>query len=181
MRALLLSLVILLPAPALAQSRSPSGHYRLEVDRDYSGAASTALRVVDLRTGHVTAIDPNPGGIAPPNMRARFTAGDNVLASWGCGTYCTVAVLFSPSGAQIASFGAYDVSPDGARAITFDPFDSPSFADGEVQIVDLRTGAIVQTESNVPEWNVCSVRWAPGHATLVACDTRTRAHQVTLR
>ena len=43
----------------------------------------------------------------------RFVGGHNLLASWGCGTYCEVTLLYSPRGRKLAPFGrgAHEVSP----------------------------------------------------------------------
>ncbi len=89
-----------------------------------------------------------PGGRAH-NLVVRFVGGDNLLASWGCGTYCEVTVLFSPKGKSLASFGAHEVSPNGAFAVAFDAFDAPGHVTDRADVIDMHTGNRVSSSEGV--------------------------------
>jgi hypothetical protein len=150
--------------------RSPSGTYAVEVD-ERDGLVFIVVRNLVV-PGSIVAIDPNPGGSLSPSFAVRFTAGDNVLASWGCGTYCVSSVLFNAAGKELASLGIHDVSPTGELAVSYTAIDEP--IPGDIKIVNLRTGKIIRRTSNKSVWNTCKVRWSSKRVVLEPCDRRTR-------
>ncbi|UJR83521.1 hypothetical protein [Sandaracinus amylolyticus] len=165
--------VLCLAMPAAAQTRSPSGAFRLDL-APVTDAEGDDLRVLVRRDDGalVAAIEPNPGGNVPAtSFRARFVAGDNLLLSWGCGTYCASAVLVRADGHRIADLGHVDVSPSGELALVYSPFDSA--VSGVVEVIALRTGEIVSSRESEDAWNTCAVRWDATRVRLLRCDTRT--------
>jgi hypothetical protein len=153
--------------------RSPDGAYSFRLDISPREEVS---RIVVWRRGvkrPIARIDPNPGGQAH-NLSVRFVGGDNLLASWGCGTYCEVTVLFNPRGTKLASFGAHEVSPTGGLAVSFEAFDVPGCVSDSADVIDLRTGQKLRHSGKPGIWNTCGARWERRQVTLMPCDARTR-------
>lgn len=154
------------------QVRSDDGRYSVAAVRR-SGV--TRIVVTERRTGTAVEIDPNPGGeVNRGSLDVRFTAGDNVLVRWGCGSECTVAALFSPAGVLLASLDAHEVSPAGDLALGY-----PTWSSREVTLWDLRTGTALWTRSISSDAAVCRMRWRARSVALVPCDDD--AQPVTLR
>jgi hypothetical protein len=160
-------------------ARSPDGRYVFTLDTS-SGEGKARILVRQRRAARTIArIDPNPGG-RTRNLVVRFVAADNLLASWGCGTYCEETVLFTPRGRRLASFGAHHVSADGSFAVSFSAFEGPGVASEAVDIFDLRTGRKRSTSKQAGAWNTCGARWLRTQVTLTPCDARTRPIVVAL-
>jgi len=138
-----LAFVALLAVPVHARAELPmrQGDLVLEVEGRFT---ETTRIVVRQRSRLLARIDPNPGGgVGAGSFSVGFTAGNNVLATWSCGTYCTVAVLFTSNGRQLASFGIHEGSPSRELAVAFPAFDASGLCD-VVEVIDLRTGRAVQ-------------------------------------
>lgn len=155
---------------------SADGRFSFEVDES---AGEEHPRIVVRERGRKAAIaqiDPAPGG-ATRNLTVRFVAGNNLLATWSCGTSCEVGGLHRPRGQSLASFSAriLDLSPARNFAVIFDGTAGMPFPGGSVDLLDMRTGRLVSTSKQPDIWNVCNVVWEPKRVTLLPCDARTQA------
>jgi len=136
-------LLLIISSPRNARAELPlrQGDLTVEVEGRFT---ETTRIVVRQRSRLLSRIDPNPGGgVGAGSFSVGFTAGNNVLATWSCGTYCTVAVLFTSNGRQLASFGIHEGSPSRELAVAFPAFDASGLCD-VVEVIDLRTGRAVQ-------------------------------------
>ncbi len=136
-------LLLIISSPRNARAELPlrQGDLTVEVEGRFT---ETTRIVVRQRSRLLARIDPNPGGgVGAGSFSVGFTAGNNVLATWSCGTYCTVAVLFTSNGRQLASFGIHEGSPSRELAVAFPAFDASGLCD-VVEVIDLRTGRAVQ-------------------------------------
>ncbi len=107
------------------------------------------------------------------NASVRVVAGDRVLSSWGCGTYCETTVLQALDGHILASFGHHATSPDGRLAVTWNAFDAPM--PGDVGLIDLTTGRVIASTPSRDAWNTCRVHWSTRAVILLPCDRRGRS------
>lgn len=135
----------LLKVPAgtiVLQYKSSSNHkyafvWRVtQVDADHD-----VVDVIDLRAGAVVASWPGPGGAQYRywNAPLHWTAGDNLVFWWGCGTECGNGVLFTRDGKPLADFSgaSSSVSPRFEYAFGSTSTSSPT---ASWCIYDLRTG-----------------------------------------
>ena len=152
-------------------ARSPDGKYSFQVvgdDREEQFAVVRQRGVkrpiarIDLSQAH--------------NLEVRFVGGHNLLAAWSAGTYCGVAVLYSPRGEKLASldFGGNEVSPDGTLAVSFAAFNKPGRVPDAADVIDLRSGKKLVSSKQAGIWNTCGARWENRRVTLVPCDALTQ-------
>lgn len=161
---------------------SPSARYTVTPVTAKRGTPDETIHLIVKRRADqvvIATIDPNPGGaVRSWNYDLRFVGGDNILVSWGCGTYCQVAPVFTPTGRQLVSLGIHSVSPNGRCAVSYEPFDSPSVSN--VVISDLASGKTLAQQTSRNAWNTCSVVWAKGRIHLEPCSNKTQAVTVSV-
>lgn len=147
------------------------------------GYMTDTARIVVTRNGRdIAKIDPNPGGgVSWGSFHAGITARGTILAGWGCGTNCTVAVLFDRNGRRLASIGhAYSISPDEDLLVAFPAYSIPGVYGDVVELIDLGTGVTLRSYERPSAWNTCRVRWGPDRAVLQRCDRTTRSSVLRL-
>jgi hypothetical protein len=67
--------------------------YSVQVDKpEIDSTVYVVLKNIQLNQS--ITIEPNPGGRVNPSHSLKFVAGDNLIVSWGCGTYCQSALLY---------------------------------------------------------------------------------------
>lgn len=165
--------------PSLTRSRADetpsSSPYDVVAVRVAGAHGQTVhVEVRDAADGSlIRTIDPNEGGIVSPTAYTLDrVAGDNVLISWSCGSFCSESSLFAIDGTLLGNFGAHLVSPDRAWAVSHPA--TRSFSGSEVLIVDLSTGKTLTRVVSDDAWNTCGATWAVGEVTLVPCSDETR-------
>jgi len=174
------SLVVVVVVAAEAIASAQSHRFTFEVDQ--SAGKEHPHIVVRERGKTIARIDPAPGG-STKNMEVQFVAGDNLLATWSCGTSCEVGVLHSPRGRELASFSAkvLDLSPARTFAVVFDGTAGEPFGGGRLDLLDMRTGRIISSSEQNEIWNVCDVRWERNRITLLPCDSRTQPIRLRIK
>jgi hypothetical protein len=110
-------------------------------------------------------IDPNPGGIVSASVQMQFVANDNLIVSWGCGTFCQMASLFSLDGNLLTKLYMHSVSPNLRTAATFAFINK----DKNIRLIDLRTGKTLLSQQVGRHWHACSAKWTAFHVELKSC------------
>ncbi len=151
--------------------RSPDGKYSFQLVGDDEKEQFALVRQRGVRRP-IARIDLS----RTHNLVVRFVGSHNLLASWGCGTYCEVTILYSPRGQQLAQFGlgTHEVSSKGTFAINFNAFSKPGYVADAAEVIDLRTGKKLVSSKQSGIWNTCGARWEYERVTLTPCDTRTQ-------
>jgi len=160
-------------------SVSPSGKYSLEVTPSPYGANPTSpTKIIVRQTANpdrISEIYPLDNRNAPPNFQVGFTANDNILVSWGCGTVCSVGILYAPNGQILQNdFGFFEISPSRNMAIDFPVPAGETPVSGDIRIIDLNTGQTLITEHHSIIDSPCCVTWGNLSVTLhYSCKNQT--------
>lgn len=104
-----------------------------------------------------------------------------MLASWSCGSPCELGALFDVDGKKLAELQNFDVSPDGAFAVSLEILDL-STGDADVVVTDLRTGQTVSAAKRQPAvWGECAPSWQRTSVVFPACGRRAHPVAMALR
>jgi hypothetical protein len=126
-------LVLALLLTATPSDVSPDGQFRFTIT-ERKADTLVLVRAVGPKNPIVGRIT-----LHTSNVEARFVADDNLLVTWGCGTDCERAHLFTRQGAALAGLWFPEVSADGLYALDRDVLDLKT-GDMAVSVVDLRSG-----------------------------------------
>lgn len=156
------------PSDGAESVLSPSGRYRarpFQLDDPKLGPTSHVL-LEDTRQMRSISINPSSEGAVSASIQIQFVVDDNLIISWGCGTYCQSATLFSPDGKLLTQLAIHSVSPNFELAVTF----ASTAGDRNVRLVDLRTGRNLLSKPVPEKWSACSAIWTSAHVKLQPCD-----------
>jgi hypothetical protein len=143
-------------------SVSSNGKYSLEVTPSpYEADPKHPTKIIVRQTTNPTWISefyPLDQRNVPPSFQVGFTANDTILASWGCGTYCSVSVLYAPNGQILRNdFQFFEISPARNIAVDYPAWELP--VSGDIRIIDLNTGQILKTEHYSSIYSTCCATW----------------------
>lgn len=164
----------------IAQSiSSPNGRYlaipfQLE-DQRFGTTRHVLLK--DTWKMRSISINPNPDGVVSPSIQIKFVANDNFIISWGCGTYCQSAPLFSPEGNLLTKLGMHSVSPNLELAATL----SLIAGDNNVHLIDLSTGKKLVSQYVCRRWSACSAKWTSADVELKSCNEDMQPNHLVLQ
>ncbi len=160
-------------------SVSPSGKYSLEVTPSpYEANPTSPTKIIVRQTANpdrISEIYPLDNRNVPPSFQVGFTANDNILASWGCGTVCFVGILYAPNGQMLRNdFRFFEISPSHNMAIDFPVPAGETSVSGDIKIVDLNTGQTLKAEHHSITDGPCCVTWGDLSVTLhYSCKNQT--------
>jgi len=160
-------------------SVSPSGKYSLEVTPGtYDANPASPTKIIVRQTANpdqISEIYPLDNRNVPPSFQVGFTANDNILASWGCGTACSAGILYAPDGQMLKNdFGFFEISPSRNMAIDFPVPAGETPVSGDIRIIDLNTGQTLKTEHHSIIDSPCCVTWGDLSVTLhYSCKNQT--------
>lgn len=172
--------VTLLSSLDIAQSvSSPNGRYVAIPFQLEDGRLGTTRHVLlkDTWKMRSISINPNPDGVVSASIQIKFVTNDNFIISWGCGTYCQSAPLFSPDGNLLARLGIHSLSPNLELAATL----SPIAGDSNVHLMDLSTGKRLVSQSVCRRWSACSAKWTSANVELKSCHEDMQPNQLVLQ
>ncbi|MGH7438033.1 MAG: hypothetical protein ACRENE_20315 [Polyangiaceae bacterium] len=143
------------PQQVMGSGVSVSGHWAFVW---HVAHPPQALAIYDLTNNQrVASFDPGfPGDL-------RWTHGDTLLHTWGCGTSCQVFRIYDTKGTVIleGSGGMHSESPSMRFMITGP---ATSGASGDIQLVDLQAAQTVSvTKAPAPGMAVVGQRWDEAH------------------
>ena len=129
--------------------------YSIQVDKPNTGSTVSVI-IKNIHLDQSITIDPNPSGRVNPSHSLKFVAGDNLIVSWGCGTHCQSALLYSPQGELLTHLGIHSLSQNQEFAVTF----ASTSDDHNIRLVDLRSGQTLQAYPISDKWrSACSAEW----------------------
>lgn len=134
------------------------------------------IGVYDAETGRAAVCDPGPGFSASASGEIAWSRGDNLLVTWGAGSYVSFVRLFDRRCRELLSTGEAgdDVSPDRGYLLVFHPAGAPQASEKELELYDLVSGRRVLSRHGRGARHVVDVHWSADAVTIQYADAEPR-------